>query len=316
MFILAFEFLNPGLSAGPGVDKNRPEKKRFFLFFELYFRRFGKMMYTSLLYCLTLIPSAALAVLGSVFFPAAPLDLLGLALGLALIGPSTCGLTYLLRQAALERPVFVWHDFWSAFRKNFKQALLFSALDALVIFLIVTSMRFCIAILNDGIMQFIFVVFYCVIALVILIMHYYVYPMMITLDLRISQIIKNALILSISALKTNLITTFFVLLLVIVPAVLIQPEFLLPILVILVPLFYAAFVGFIIVFNSFQHIKRLLIDPYYETHPEERKNNPFGFIYEEDEDEEDVVFTDLGTLEKKVVSSSAAEEHRGGKIIS
>lgn len=35
---------------GPGVKKNEPQKKRFFYFFELYFRKFGKLMTLSLLY--------------------------------------------------------------------------------------------------------------------------------------------------------------------------------------------------------------------------------------------------------------------------
>ena len=29
---------------GPGVEKNAPQKKRFFVFFEIYFRKFWKML--------------------------------------------------------------------------------------------------------------------------------------------------------------------------------------------------------------------------------------------------------------------------------
>ena len=32
------------MKEGPGVSKDAPEKKRFFLFFELYFRKFWKMI--------------------------------------------------------------------------------------------------------------------------------------------------------------------------------------------------------------------------------------------------------------------------------
>ncbi len=307
---MAFGLFSSSDNVGPGVDKERPEKKRFFLFFELYFRKFGKMMYTSLLYCLFLLPSAALTVLGFLFFRA-PFNLIGLVLGLALIGPPTCGFTYLLRQMSLERPIFIWHDFWNTLKKNAKQSLCFSCLDAVVVFLVVVSLQFSLSQFNVGVMQYILVICYCALALVFLMMHYYIYLMMITLDLKISQLIKNSLILTVAGLRTNLITTFFMLVMAIIPALIIQLDFLILILVILVPLFYASLLGFIIVFNSFPHIKRLLIDPYYAAHPEARKNNPFGFETGDEEDEP--VFTDLGTLEPKAKSASASKTQSSNK---
>lgn len=313
---MAFGFLGFSNKTGPGVDKERPEKRRFFLFFELYFRKFSKMVLTSLLYSLFLVPSIALTVLGFMFFPAAPFDLIGLTLGLALIGPPTCGLVFLLRQMSLERPVFIWHDFWDAFKKNFKQSLIFSVLDAVIIFFIATSLRFAVSMFSEGVMQYVILVVYLAIAIIVAMAHYYAYLLMVTLDLRISQIIKNSLILAISALKTNLVTTVFMAILIVAPVVFLEPVLLTLIALVLLPLFYPALVGFIIVFNSFPHIKRLLIDPYYETHPQERKNNPFGDVWEDEEEE--AVFTDLGTLEPKSAAASGpkVEHQTGGRTIS
>ncbi len=311
---MAFGLFSPVDKAGPGVDKERPQKKRFFLFFELYFRKFGKMICSSLLYCLFLLPSAALTLLGFLFVRVAPLNLIGMALGLALIGPATCGFTYLMRQMSLEQPVFIWHDFWSNLKKNAKQSLCFSCLDAVVILLVVISLQFSLQQFNEGVMQYIMVVAYCAVALVFLMMHYYVYLMMITLDLKISQLIKNSLILAVAGIKTNLVTTFWVLLLVALPAVLLPIEFFVLAVAFLAPLFYASLVGFILVFNSFPHIRRLLIDPYYEAHPEARKNNPFG--YEATDEEDEPIFTDLGTLEPKAETVSVPKTQGGGKTIS
>lgn len=311
---MAFGLFGSDNGNGPGVDKNRPKKKRFFLFFELFFRKFSKMIYSSLLYCLFLIPSAALTILGFLFCRVAPFDLIGMTLGLALIGPATCGFTYLMRQMSLEQPVFIWHDFWTSFKKNMKQAFAFSALDAVVILFVIISLRFSMAQFTEGVMQYIMVVCYCAIALVFLMMHFYVYLMMITLDLKISQLIKNSLILAIAGIKTNIITVFWVLVLAIIPAFIIAPEFLSLIVLILVPLFYASFIGFIIVFNSFPQVKRLLLDPYYEAHPEALKNNPFGFETEDEDDEP--IFTDLGVLEPKESASSATDSGNRSKTIS
>lgn len=314
MFKLAFGLFGSDNRNGPGVEKDRPEKKRFFLFFELFFRKFSKMVYSSLLYFLFLLPSAVLTVLGFLFVRVPPLDLIGMTLGLALIGPATCGFTYLMRQMSLEQPVFIWHDFWTNLKKNAKQALMFSSLDAVVIFLVVSSLRYSMAQFNEGVMQYIMVVCYCAVALVLLMMHFYIYLMMITLDLKISQLIKNALILAIAGIKTNVITVFWVLTLAVIPALVIAPDFLFLIVLIIVPLIYASFIGFIIVFNSFPQVKRLLIDPYYAANPEARKNNPFGFETGDEEDEP--VFTDLGVLEPKDNSSSVSGSGNGTKTIS
>ena len=41
---------------GPGVSKNEPKKKRFFLFFELYSRKVAKLILANLLYVLVSLP--------------------------------------------------------------------------------------------------------------------------------------------------------------------------------------------------------------------------------------------------------------------
>ena len=41
---------------GPGVEKEEQQKRRFFLFFELFFRKFWKLIQLNLLYLLFWIP--------------------------------------------------------------------------------------------------------------------------------------------------------------------------------------------------------------------------------------------------------------------
>jgi len=41
---------------GPGVSKEAPEKHRFFLFFELFFRKFTKLIWLNVIYFVTMIP--------------------------------------------------------------------------------------------------------------------------------------------------------------------------------------------------------------------------------------------------------------------
>ena len=91
---------------GPGVDKDGPKKKRFFYFFELYGRKFWKLLELNLPYVLCCIP-------------------------IVTIGPATCGLVYILRNFANEKPVFMVSDFFDAFKSNFKQGFVLGILDIL-----------------------------------------------------------------------------------------------------------------------------------------------------------------------------------------
>ena len=83
---------------GKGVSKTQVKKKRFFLFFELVWRKFFKLCALNLIYLLCCIP-------------------------IITIGPATAGLMLVLRNMALERPVFVIHEFFDAFKKNFARSL-------------------------------------------------------------------------------------------------------------------------------------------------------------------------------------------------
>ena len=67
-FFGLFDYSKPG----KGVDKNGPQKKRFFHFFELYFRKFWKLITLNMLYVLFCIP-------------------------IVTIGPATAAMTYILK---------------------------------------------------------------------------------------------------------------------------------------------------------------------------------------------------------------------------
>ena len=129
---------------------------------------------------------------------------------------------------------------------------------------------------NDGAFQYVLFVLYIAVALIVLIMHYYIYPMMITLALSISKLIKNALILTLAAIKTNLITTFWMLLLVIIPAALLPIQLVATFTITLVPLFYSSLIGFIILFNSFPHVKRFAGRPLIMKHIQRKEKIMFS----------------------------------------
>ena len=79
--------------AGPGVAKNGPKKKPFFRFWEIFANKFWTFFKINLIYFLFCIP-------------------------IVTFGPATAAMTALMRNIYLERPQFIFHDFFEQFKKN------------------------------------------------------------------------------------------------------------------------------------------------------------------------------------------------------
>lgn len=242
-------------------EKPKPAAARFFI---LYFRKFWDLAKLNLLYfvCCILFYIPVLIVLlgggfGSWVYYVSILPII-------LTGPFTAGFMHVLRDFTRERPAFIWSDFKDAARQNWKQA--------------VSSMA--IAVCGTGFLVFIFnfyhsnlkfhSVFYFPIVLVILFgllflfMHYYVFVMLVTFDLSLKNIYKNAMIFAFLGLGRNLLIT------VCIAAVMII-TFLLPILSFLLIFITLSTVGFLISFAVWPLVKKYLIDTHPEFIPKEKK---------------------------------------------
>ncbi|MGI5959464.1 MAG: YesL family protein [Massiliimalia sp.] len=262
-----FDYSKPG----KGVDKDAPQKKRFFYFFELYFRKFWKLITLNLMYVLFCIP-------------------------IITIGPATAAMSKILRDFSMERSVFLWSDFVEAFKKNFKQGLAMEIIDILVFFVAITSCVFYSRWAGQNKVMYVPFVIVGAILIVAVMMNYFIFVMIPTLDMKLKAMIRNAFLLSILALKTNVCTLIFTLLFSF------AVFFYLPAAIILVPTIYFSTLGFIIVFNSYQYLEKYIIQPYYEQTGERR---PDVYYPDEDEfDEDDVIFEDIGTREQPVQTAT------------
>lgn len=246
-FFGLFDYSKPG----KGVRKDEPQKPRFFHFWELFFRKFWKLIQLNLLFVLFCIPVVT-------------------------IGPATAGMTYVLRNMANEQPIFLFSDFWDAFKANWKQSFLYSLLLAVCLLAAIVSGQFYLA--NAASRQWLLfpaaVTFF--ICLMLLMMNYYVMLMIVTLDLPLGSIIKNALILAIVRLKTNLLTLLFT------GAILLATWLFFPYTILLVLLIVPAWIGFIICFNSYPGIQKHVIDPFVEAPSQQDSDREALFQDEED----------------------------------
>lgn len=273
---------NGYLKEGPGVSKNQKEKHRFFLFFELFGRKFSKLIFLNILYVAMLIPLiiglfsslminpqlfgeeginiAILTTQPIIQFSGNIPGMIIFALSLFLAGPATAGFTYVIRNFQREEHAWVLSDFFEHFRKNFKQATAMAFLDAIVYFLLYVALVFYTFMLKDvnpGMVKLtpVLIAAVCVIAIIYTWMHFYIHTMMVTFDLKLKDILRNSMLFAIGKLPLNLLVT------IICAAVVLASIYYIFIGAILAVIITVSLVGFIIVFSVYPTIDNYLITP-------------------------------------------------------
>lgn len=258
-----------------GVEKNAPEKKPFFRFIELFKRKFWRLIELNLIYILFCIP-------------------------IITFGPATAALTHIMRQFYLERPVFIFHDFLTAFKKNFKASIGIGIADLLVFFGAWFALSYYQEALQTSEYYWLLVGMLVAAIMIFTIMNFYIYLEIVALNLKMKAILKNAFFLSSIAIVKNLFTFM-------VSAVIIMVVFM----VIPVPynllaalLFPFSWIAFLSVFNTYPVIQKYVINPYYEERGEVNPELKTA-------DTSNAVFEDMGGKEEAVVTGKP----RGGKNV-
>lgn len=179
-----------------------------------------------------------------------------------LFGPLNVGCTFIMRNMVQEKSVFIWHDFFSAIRKNLKQAIIFGLIDCLCIFAVAYALPFYYYNANSFPMR---MLLFAMILITILyfVMRIYIYLMIVTFNLGYKKLFKYAFILSSAGIKRNFMMLFGLALIFIISAyllILLQSFGLLVIFI-----FTVAFTAFMCVYCTYPVVKRYMIDPFYEA---------------------------------------------------
>ena len=273
---------------GPGVEKDEIPKAAPIRFFQIFGRKFGKLIQLNLVF---LLPTLAVFVLMAslyLFFHHVGIEI-GTANGpltldiwtmyvvplpLVLLSPFTAGLTYVTRNFSREEHAFIWSDFWSAVKNNWKYFLL----NGFVIYLMYVIQSFAMIYYynNAAHNAFLYVPFWLciVISVVFLFAQYYIPVMFVTFDLKFGQIYRNALIFVLAGFFRNLLIT--VILAALIIGILLVPIMPLTILILLflVLLLLFSLISYLINFTIYPVIDQYLIQPYQKQQEEERKNAP------------------------------------------
>ncbi|MBE6701849.1 MAG: hypothetical protein E7585_00335 [Ruminococcaceae bacterium] len=193
-------------------------------------------------------------------------------------GWQNVGAAYNLRSLIRGDSCFLLSDYFYAIRRNLKQGFFFGLLDAIVLIVLGVDLFYFNALSGQGFFLGFMFIMIIAIALIYMVMRFYIYYMMITFELSIKKLLKNALIFVTLGIKRNLMALLGIALVVglnIVFVILgLQVGFTLPL---ILPVFYLpALSAFMAGYAAWPIIQRYMIDPYvdhtqsdtFETEPE------------------------------------------------
>ncbi len=136
------------------------------------------------------------------------LTVLAVIILMATFGPVTTGVTYNIRNIVRGEPLFLWQDFWHAIKVNLRQSILLGIIDLSVLALLGYGIFFYYLNLGTADIFGTFFLFTLVLIVFYLMMRKYLYTMLVTFELSIFKLFKNALIFALLGLGRNIIALF------------------------------------------------------------------------------------------------------------
>lgn len=184
------------------------------------------------------------------------------ALVILTFGLVNVGTTYIIRNMVKGDPVFIWSDFFYAIRRNWKQALPFGILDAVLLALIPFDIFYLMT--SPASVSGLFLGATIIIALVYFWMRFYIYMQMVTFDLSLFKILKNSLIFSLLGFKRNITATVGIVLLILLNVMLAFGFYgIFSAIAVLFPALLLFSNGaFMAAYASYYKMKEVMIDPY------------------------------------------------------
>ena len=198
----------------PDLKKEDVQEGSIKLFFIVLQVRFWKLIQLNLLYSLFWVPAFAVVYMNLMAVAQSPefleaagnlqsflLSMLILLVPCMLIaGPATAGTTYVLRNWSRDEHAWVWSDFKDALKQNWKESILIMLINGLALIIFYVNILFYTVQAQSSFLFVVLRYFILVIGVIYAMMNMFVFPMLVTYNLKIRDIFKNALIFTIAEL--------------------------------------------------------------------------------------------------------------------
>ncbi len=234
---------------GPGIEKDAPKKKGFIIFFETFFRNFWKFITINLMYVLLSIPVLT-------------------------TGLTSCGLTHVARNTARDKHSFGLSDFFETIKKNWRQALAAGIINVLltIALVFITNFYYESYSQTQNFMSLIGLGLSLSLSLIFVFIKFYLWTLIITFNLTLKQVYKNSFKFVFINLKGNILCgisllavyAFYIAVILFIPYFIVWT-----VAAVLAICTLPAFRFLLIQYFVFPSIKKHMIDPYYEQHPDD-----------------------------------------------
>lgn len=259
---------------GKGIEKDAPQKRRIWQFFEIIREQYSKLILANILYSLFMLPLMVGIMLcfgidfsapSIIVFKNNMIDLVGLIcliISIFVSFPATLGFTYILRNVQRWQHAWIWHDFIKHTKKSYWQGVVNGVVTLLCYFFFIFAYgAYRSGIINLGIYNYPLSIVMLLCILVFTWMQFYVNTMIVTFDLKMKQVYQNAFIFAIAKLPLNIlislicIVLFYLLLLIPIPFITFFLTFI---------IWYSLF-GFIVVFGVYPSIDKHMLSKVEQT---------------------------------------------------
>lgn len=257
-------FFSPNYETpGPGVPKGEAQKIGIIRYFVVAGRKFWDLVMLNMIYFLFSLPALLVyTLLGFYFFGGTeePYNQIFPAVfGFAMVvflgsGAPRAGFSYVLRNYSREEHAFLWGDFWEYTKKYFLKGTLLFILDVALTFIFCLDAAVYMAqgSFAGAIAGYVAIFFF----LIYMLMHPYLYMLLVTFGMKMMPLFKNAFLLTVIRALQNLGCFFVVaaMILLVFDLLLAWQGFLFVLLVMLY-----SFADLVLDMNSFSVVKRYMI---------------------------------------------------------
>lgn len=122
---------------------------------------------------------------------------------IAITGPATAGVAYVTRNWARDEHAFIWSDFKDAVKENWKQGLVISLITAVLPFLIYVGWTFYGQMAQQQSFMVIPQMLLLFLGLIWALSVTYMYPLMVTYQLKMKDLLRNGLLLGVARLPMS-----------------------------------------------------------------------------------------------------------------
>lgn len=241
--------------------KNRFSFFRFHSFFKLLKDHIKKLLLLNLLYFIFLIPGLwwtelnlhVILNLKNQFDSYFLIYIIVLIPCLMFAGPATAGITYIVRNLVKNKSVVLWNDFKQQSKRYLKSSFSLMLINGLALLIFFIAIQYSAAKSQQNVLFFILQNLILIFAVIYAMMNIFTFPMLITFELPVQKILKNAFVFTIIKLPLN----FIILLITLLPFLMLR---------LLLPIWLFIFIYLAIGFSFTSVILNIYVDAVFEKY--------------------------------------------------